>query len=59
MCPSKHDSTSLVQTGIVAWGIQCGLADIPAAYVDVARFRKWIDEETMMHKSNSKKLITE
>ncbi|GAB6025980.1 hypothetical protein CHUAL_011948 [Chamberlinius hualienensis] len=31
--------------GIVAWGIGCGQANVPGAYVNVAGFRKWIDEE--------------
>ncbi|XP_075222582.1 phenoloxidase-activating factor 2-like [Lycorma delicatula] len=31
------------QTGIVAWGISCG-EKIPGVYVNVAKFRIWIDE---------------
>lgn len=45
MCPSKEDENVLVQAGIVAWGISCGIAGIPAAYVNVAGFRDWIDQE--------------
>jgi len=45
MCPSKDDSNYLVQVGIVAWGINCGLADIPAVYVNVAGFLDWINTE--------------
>ena len=44
MCPipGREDQFQLV--GIVAWGIGCG-NDIPAAYVNVAHFRNWIDQE--------------
>ncbi|XP_025193800.1 spermosin-like [Melanaphis sacchari] len=45
MCPYKDDPDHLVQVGIVAWGINCGLADIPAAYVNVAGFMYWIKNE--------------
>lgn len=50
MCPSKDDPTHLIQAGIVSWGIQCGLADIPGVYVDVASFRNWIDQEIETYK---------
>ncbi|KAL5240173.1 hypothetical protein ACI65C_007583 [Semiaphis heraclei] len=45
MCPYKDEPDRLVQVGIVAWGISCGLADIPAAYVNVAGFVYWIKNE--------------
>ncbi|XP_050420347.1 phenoloxidase-activating factor 2-like [Adelges cooleyi] len=44
MCPSD-DPDILIQAGIVAWGIGCGLHQIPAVYVNVAQFRNWIDTE--------------
>ncbi|XP_029344592.1 uncharacterized protein LOC100167585 isoform X2 [Acyrthosiphon pisum] len=44
-CPYKDEPDRLVQVGIVAWGIGCGLADIPAAYVNVAGFMQWINNE--------------
>ncbi|XP_022168248.1 serine proteinase stubble-like isoform X2 [Myzus persicae] len=45
MCPYKDEPDRLVQVGIVAWGVSCGLADIPAAYVNVAGFMHWINNE--------------
>lgn len=50
MCPSKDDPNTLIQAGIVAWGVQCGLLDIPGVYVDVASFRNWIDQEIETYK---------
>ncbi|XP_068247347.1 uncharacterized protein [Palaemon carinicauda] len=29
--------------GITAWGIDCGVKDVPGVYVDVQLFRPWID----------------
>jgi len=45
MCPYKDEPDRLVQVGIVAWGVGCGLADVPAAYVNVAGFMHWINNE--------------
>jgi len=53
MCPSKDDPNYLVQAGIVSWGIQCGIDGIPAAYVNVAVFRNWIDKEIEKYHSTS------
>ncbi|XP_021708048.1 tryptase isoform X2 [Aedes aegypti] len=40
----KRDGV-FVQTGIVAWGIGCGGADVPGAYVKVSQFVEWIAEK--------------
>lgn len=29
--------------GIVSWGVDCGLANFPAIYTDVATYNFWID----------------
>lgn len=29
---------------MVAWGIGCGDDGVPGVYVDVARFRDWVDQ---------------
>ncbi|KAH8316422.1 hypothetical protein KR067_007575 [Drosophila pandora] len=31
--------------GIVSWGIECAVKDVPAAYANVAYLRNWIDEK--------------
>lgn len=43
ICPVKGKD-QYYQAGIVAWGIGCK-SDVPGAYVNVALFRDWIDEQ--------------
>lgn len=42
-CPIGNDRYKL--TGLVAWGLDCGEKDIPAAYTNVAMFRQWVDDK--------------
>jgi len=46
-CPINGKSNQYHQAGIVAWGIGCG-DETPGVYVNVARFRLWIDHQ-MLH----------
>ncbi|XP_014260481.1 tryptase-2 isoform X2 [Cimex lectularius] len=43
VCPVPGEKYKYQQVGIVAWGIGCG-NETPAVYVNVAHFRKWIDD---------------
>lgn len=44
MC-SNSENNGYYQVGIVAWGIGCNQLKVPAAYVNVAGLRRWIDHE--------------
>lgn len=44
MCPLKNNPDQFHQAGMVAWGIGCG-DQTPGVYVDVALFRRWIDDQ--------------
>lgn len=37
------NASRYVQVGIVSWGIDCGMNNIPGVYANVPRFRNWID----------------
>lgn len=41
--PGEMDRYQLV--GIVSWGVECAVEDIPAVYVNVPHLRGWIDEK--------------
>ncbi|XP_056644271.1 phenoloxidase-activating factor 2-like [Diorhabda sublineata] len=43
--PVGEDPDRYYQAGIVAWGIDCWEEHIPGVYVNVAKFRNWIDEQ--------------
>lgn len=43
VCPIPNTIDRYYQAGIVAWGVGC-FRPIPGVYVDVAKFKPWIDE---------------
>ncbi|EDW90176.2 phenoloxidase-activating factor 2 isoform X2 [Drosophila yakuba] len=44
-CPLGGDTPhAYVQVGIVVWGMECGINDIPGTYTNVATFKSWIDQ---------------
>lgn len=43
VCEIISDPNHYYQAGIVAGGIACGEKDIPGLYVDVSKYRDWID----------------
>lgn len=45
MCPMYLGSTKLFQAGIVSWGVDCGMENIPGVYTDVQVVSKWIRSE--------------
>ena len=42
MC--RNPDGSFTQAGIVAWGIECNLPDVPGGYVNIASFVCWIKQ---------------
>lgn len=45
---AAHTAMPYYQAGIVAWGVGCMEPNVPAAYVNVALFRAWIDREVTL-----------
>lgn len=45
MCPFSPGEARYFQVGIVAWGIECGLENVPGVYGNVKGFKKWIKNE--------------
>ncbi|XP_072376222.1 phenoloxidase-activating factor 2-like [Diabrotica undecimpunctata] len=43
--PVGEDNATYFQAGIVAWGIGCWEESHPGVYVNVGKFRNWIDEQ--------------
>ncbi|CAH1371357.1 unnamed protein product [Tenebrio molitor] len=44
VCPIQG-TERYFQVGIVAWGIGCGMENVPGIYGNVGLFRQWIDEQ--------------
>jgi hypothetical protein len=42
MC--SHEN-KFYQSGVVSWGIECGLENVPGVYASVVKARQWIDDE--------------
>lgn len=44
ICPVPGRENIYYQVGITAWGLDCGLKDVPGVYANVIKFRGWIDQ---------------
>uniref|UniRef100_A0A182QS75 Peptidase S1 domain-containing protein n=1 Tax=Anopheles farauti TaxID=69004 RepID=A0A182QS75_9DIPT len=44
VCPIPGTNNYFYQAGMVAWGIGCGEDGVPGVYVNVPKFRGWIDD---------------
>ncbi|XP_023025022.2 phenoloxidase-activating factor 2 [Leptinotarsa decemlineata] len=49
VCPIEGQEGRYYHAGIVAWGIGCGVKNVPGVYVNVASFRDWIDEQMRLY----------
>jgi plasma kallikrein len=45
VCEIEGKSGHYYQAGIVSGGVECGIKDVPGVYVDVAKYRGWIDQQ--------------
>lgn len=45
VCPIKDKSGHYYQAGITSYGVGCSETGTPGVYVNVAKFRNWIDEQ--------------
>ncbi|XP_050319517.1 phenoloxidase-activating factor 2-like [Bactrocera neohumeralis] len=44
-CPDPNNPERYLQAGVVSWGIECGVENIPGVYANVAQLREWIIEK--------------
>lgn len=52
VCPIANQPGRYHQAGIVSWGIDCGTDDLPGVYVNLAKYRDWIDRIMLLFKLN-------
>ncbi|KAL7740911.1 hypothetical protein ACLKA6_014071 [Drosophila palustris] len=45
VCPSPADPNRYVVAGIVSWGLECGIENVPGVYANVQMLRPWIEEQ--------------
>ncbi|XP_016978378.2 transmembrane protease serine 9-like [Drosophila rhopaloa] len=45
-CPLRENPQRYELAGIVNFGVECGMQDVPAVYTNVEKFRNWIIDET-------------
>ncbi|KAH8378368.1 hypothetical protein KR093_010969, partial [Drosophila rubida] len=53
VCPIKDQPNRYYQAGLVAWGVSCGLENLPAGYASVAYLMPWILQELNKLQVNS------
>eukprot|EP00092_Neocalanus_flemingeri_P004468 GFUD01004807.1.p1 GENE.GFUD01004807.1~~GFUD01004807.1.p1 ORF type:complete len:424 (+),score=91.38 GFUD01004807.1:90-1361(+) len=41
---SNNEATKIVQVGVIAWGIKCGMDGLPSVYSSVVSGRCWLDQ---------------
>ena len=44
VCEVLPGARHYYQVGIIVGGVDCGLKNIPGIYLDVAKYREWIDD---------------
>lgn len=45
ICPLAGSPETMVQVGIVSWGLGCG--DVPGVYADITKFTQWINNNVI------------